>query len=437
MEINQFYQINWVRRIFLAWLITMPFGAAIGAFSIGFMTIYPNLVLTCFLFIVVSPTIVKWNKILLSFFLLLGVWVIISAISPSFSEAAFDSHWKFDFRSLIMQFCYAGIIFGVYYRIGAAVFRKVLLQGIAFFLVVLIASGIFEFYSGIHLSGNFTDKLLDQTIVNNNFYSPVFIYDNPNDYLLYLIGLMALFLGLNKVERWKSVAFLLLAFVFAFTASSRIGLILCLLLLSIQFLFIAKAHLKKKQFKKFGFVTAGMASVFLIFLIQPVFIGPKYVKGEETTKGDYMAYPAPVFDGMSSSEIRKNLFLNGLDFVRESPIAGIGPGQFRHRHKTGSVKYDTGTVVGPHNYLVEVISQYGLIGWVYFLFLLLTFVKLLKETIRRKDFYEFCVLFPVFGLMSLMSSSFLYLNLNWFMVPILLLYSFVPNSIDKIVDVEG
>lgn len=437
MAINQSNQINWVRRIFLAWLLTMPFGAAIGAFSIGFMTIYPNLLLSCFLFIAVIPTIAKWHKTLLSFSLLLGFWLVLAVISPTFSEAEFDSYWKFDFRSLCLQFLYSGIIFGAYYRIGAAVFRKVLLQGIAFFLVVLIASGLFEFYSGIHIVGNFTDKLLEQTIVNNNFYAPVFIYDNPNDYLLYLIGLIALFLGLNKLERWKSVALIMLAFVFAFTASSRIGLVLCLLLLSIQFLFVAKEYLKKKQFKKFGFVTAGMAGVLLIFLVQPVFIGPKYVKGGETTSGDYKAYPAPVIDELSSSEVRKNLILNGLDFVIESPVTGIGPGQFRHRHETGSVKQDTGTVVGPHNYFVEVISQYGLIGWVYFLFLLMAFFKLLKTTFRRKDFYDFCVLFPVLGLMSLMSSSFLYLDLNWFMVPILLLYSFVPISADNTVDGEG
>ena len=39
-----------------------------------------------------------------------------------------------------------------------------------------------------------------------------------------------------------------------------------------------------------------------------------------------------------SSSIRKNLIFNGIDFIKEAPFSGIGPGAYRTRHITGKVK---------------------------------------------------------------------------------------------------
>lgn len=59
-----------IRFLFLGWLLTLPFGAKILSVSIGFMTIYPNLLFSIALVTFVIPTLRKWlllNKLIAGF----------------------------------------------------------------------------------------------------------------------------------------------------------------------------------------------------------------------------------------------------------------------------------------------------------------------------------------------------------------------------------
>lgn len=413
---------------FLVWLLTLPFGAKIGAFSLGFFSVYPNLIVSLILFALVIRTINQWKRILQVFFGLLGLWLVFAICYPFFGNIDFNSDWKFDVHSLGMQWMFTGIIFGSYYSLGLTKFRKMLKNGISYFLGILITFGIFEYYTGIHFTGTYTDSLLEQDMVNWIFYSPLFIYDNSNDFLVYLIGLALLFVSFSSQDRenkWKSVALFILVFLFAETASSRIGILICVVLLTFQLFRIAYEHFRREYLVRILlFTLVGAVLITLLLSKNKLFIGSKYSNGDYLRTGEYVDFPkSEPSEGYSSDFVRKNLFFNGVDFIKEKPVLGIGPGQFRYRHKEHLIKNETGTIVGPHNYLVEVVTQYGIMGWCYLFMLGYLFFSQVKNCIRNREGIWKVVVWPMLALMMLMPSSFLYMDINWFIVPVLALFS--------------
>ena len=66
--------------LFLGWLLTLPFGAKILSVSIGFMTIYPNLLFSLALVPFAIPTLRKWSLLnkLIAFFLV--AWFLIALV---------------------------------------------------------------------------------------------------------------------------------------------------------------------------------------------------------------------------------------------------------------------------------------------------------------------------------------------------------------------
>lgn len=181
--------VNNVRILLLTWLLTLPFGSNLFQFSLGFLTIYPNLILTLALFPFALVTIKKWRGFELLLVIFLFIWTITEIFIVGKSEVSKEA--VFDIRSLLMQFLYATTLIGVFKFVGKEGFYKILITGLRCFLFILLLTGIIEFLTGIHFAGNKTADLLNLP-VGNIFYAPMFIYDNPNDYLTYLIFIFLL-----------------------------------------------------------------------------------------------------------------------------------------------------------------------------------------------------------------------------------------------------
>ena len=114
--------------------------------------------------------------------------------------------------------------------------------------------------------------------------------------------------------------------------------------------------------------------------------------------------------------------LNGYYFFMENPIFGIGPGQYRYRHKLEQNIFYSRTNISPHFWLVEIISQFGLIIIIPY-FSMLVYVFLFGITyIKRNVIYggSIIISITVFGLVSLLPSSFLILDIHWFFMSILI-----------------
>ena len=183
---NSFSPNSLTNILMILWLLTLPFGSNIGALSLGILTVYPNLVITLLLFCYVPFTFLKWNKIMKIIFLFNLLWLgvaIVWVIKYGKNDDAI-----FDIRSLMMQFLFCGVLFSLNSKLTWKQVKNNFSIGFTSFLVILLVFGWIEFYSGNHFSGDLTVKLSNLT-PQNMHYAPAFIYDNQNDFLVYLVML--------------------------------------------------------------------------------------------------------------------------------------------------------------------------------------------------------------------------------------------------------
>lgn len=423
---------------FLIWLILLPFGAKIGSISLGFFSIYPGLVVSFLLFPLAFLSIKKWNNVQRAYLILLIIWLIYACSWPLWNFI--NSEWKFDIHSLILQLFYGTIIIGMFHQIGKEQFLRLLKKGVFSYLVILIVFGMIEFFTGLHFVGDTTKKLLSRDLIDDVFYIPTFIYDNPNDFIVYLAGLILILVLIQPFNNhWKNLTLFITLFLFSIIANARFGILLSCILILIQIMIIIKSAWK---FEKLNYLVIASGIIFnaILILKNPVFIGPRFKemssfdikKATDINLASYeiKAGREPFRNEMdttmelSSNVVRKNLILNGLEFMKESPLTGIGPGQFRYRHAHNQKLLPTGTIVGPHNYPIELVSQYGWIAFSLFFFLLFVFIKQIQLFRKNNQTFWLLVALPFFCVISLIPSSFLYMDINWLLIPIIIVLTF-------------
>ncbi|MFM7682095.1 MAG: O-antigen ligase family protein [Bacteroidota bacterium] len=441
---------NLVQVLFFAWLLTLPFGSNIGGVSIGFLTIYPNLILTLAMLPFCLIAFKKFNRfeiIILSF---LFIWLVYALISSSFN--GFPPEAIFDVRSLIMHFLFGFVLIGSYHILEKVEFLRLIKLGLRCFLFVLLLSGVLEFLTGIHFAGHKTTELL-QLPVGNTFYAPMFIYDNQNDYLTYLIFI---FLTLNIIDEkiqtnsLLQILITLVIFVFSTYADSNFakiisaGILVFLLVKSIVF------QIKLNGKKSIYLYLIVMLLLGITILNNRIFLGPKYENGANyrlngvslIEKRDGRINVVSAKDQLSKKEqkmlideldsintkspigstnLRKNLILNGIDFIQSAPILGIGPGGYAQKCKAKQNNYFVYTHTSPHNFPIEIISQFGFFGWLYFSFLIFIFMSFfnIRKTISSDEKIALTFLLVSLPLLWMMPSSYLYLTINWLLLPIL------------------
>jgi O-antigen ligase len=127
----------------------------------------------------------------------------------------------------------------------------------------------------------------------------------------------------------------------------------------------------------------------------------------------------------SSVNVRKNLILSGLDFASSSYFVGVGAGSFESKILKGENKYSTYGMPNPHNYFIEVFSQYGILITLFILslFIFIGWKVLLSlfHSIAFEESLFILLLIICYGLLSNANSSFLPLPLNWFMFSLILI----------------
>jgi hypothetical protein len=441
---------NLVRFLFFAWLLTLPFGSNIGGFSIGLLTIYPNLIVTLAILPFCLIAFKKFNRFELIILSFLFIWLLSAVISSSFN--GFSSEVIFDIRSLIMQFMFGFVLIGSFHILDKAEFLRLVKLGVRCFLFVLLFSGILEFLTGIHFAGHKTAELL-QLPVGNTFYAPMFIYDNQNDYLTYLIFI---FLILCMIDEKIQNNFLfqilvtLVIFVFSTYADSNFAKIISGGIFVFLVLKKLIVHIRLNGLKTINPYLVVMLLFGITILNNHIFLGPKYENGANyrlngvsmiekkddkltvVSAKDYLSKKEQLalieeLDSINtkspagSVNLRKNLILNGIDFIKSAPVLGIGPGGYAQKCKTKQNKYFVHTHTSPHNFPIEIISQFGLFGWLYFSFLIFIFVSFfqIRTTISSAEKIALVFLMVSLPFLWMMPSSYLYLSINWLLLPVL------------------
>lgn len=440
--------------IFSIWFLLFPFDAFVLPVSIGFMTVYPQLILTVLLFChllwrsSITRLIFYQKYALIAYFLLMVYGLGYIPFVDDFRAGLMDV------RSMILQFFHVGIIIFTFNLLGRKLFENLIFRLAVLIFIFFSVVAWAEYFTGIHLAGNHTNKLLNYP-VGNITYAPVFIYDNPNTFLVYLFA-SAFMVFLVKPSFLKSLKWsfgiLFTLLFFSLIADSRIGkyLSIGLILYSLLGYFILnKSVIKGFYFRSMAFL---FSALILVIFTHQLFLGPLWKKndayllksivavqiqnnkpvilnpdslakefGKEALLNAYKDYTSN--GSKSSNEIRMNLILNGIYLIKNHPFNGSGPGQYSHFTDTHQLPFYTGTVNTPHEMLTELFSQYGIPISV---FVLLSFFFAMRRSWQisvkqRWKFVQWLIIAAFTILMGSMPSAWFVLNIGWILTGLLII----------------
>ncbi|WP_300665731.1 O-antigen ligase family protein [Fluviicola sp.] len=134
-----------------------------------------------------------------------------------------------------------------------------------------------------------------------------------------------------------------------------------------------------------------------------------------------------LMEALGSNSVRKNLLLNGLDYLKRSNYMGLGAGGFQASNVLKLNKYPDNGVVGAHNFIIEILSQYGVFIFALLMSVFIWIIYILLCALKRGlwDEKHFLVLWLLVTLvfMGNANSTFLSLPINWFLVVLVLVFA--------------
>lgn len=229
-------------------------------------------------------------------------------------------------------------------------------------LILMIA--IVEINTGFHLS---TSRYVESSMAELNQSIATAFFYNENDLSLFLVMLAPFYL--TKIFDRQTLLLKLVSIVLyvalcyvIFVNSSRIAIIATV----IQFLIVVLLKVKP------AFIRGLLTFIPLLILVISFNIN-KFIS------------LFVIYDGYGSNFVRLNLILNGLYSVYQSFMLGVGPGNFE---KHVSPMFNTNGIVNPHNWWIEILTNYGFIifcGYLVFFFFML---KKLYEIFKQKNHYS-------------------------------------------------
>ena len=448
----QWFSIKLFYNLFIIWFLILPFDAHLFPLDLGIITIYPELILTFLLLLgsfilgqeIQYPTS---NKLFQLFFL---IWIIYAIGYYPFLNGKYEA--LHEIRSLILMGATIILIIRAPHIIGKSTF-KYLINQLSFIVFIFLAIiGFLEFFTGIHFAGYFTEKLVNLP-AGPITYAPVFLYDNPNNFLVYLFSFGCIHLLTNQnISTYKLFSLILLLTFFSIAGDSKFGKISSLLLFILHFIPIIWAKIKSVEKIWLRIIFFLIISLLICIISKPLFWGPiwknnpKYllaqitplvinenkatfinrdslvqIIGEDSLFKSFVAYRERSI--VKSVDLRKNLILNGLYLTKSSNYLGVGPGQFQWYHSQNLVPYPTNKITNPHESNTEIASQYGVIIFLLFVsFMLYKIFSTLKSTLEIKKKATYLAICTSYLIVSDMPSSWLVLNIAWVFTAILFLF---------------
>ncbi|MGJ8530448.1 O-antigen ligase family protein, partial [Maritalea sp.] len=159
--------------------------------------------------------------------------------------------------------------------------------------------------------------------------------------------------GRNPTQNFILATLFASATVWTFSKGPILALLVVFLLL-----FLRKAHRARTQFLLAALLLTVVAGVNLVGL---------------ENFGRLYAFANAIFESgeigeFGTASVRLALWVEALDMWETSPMFGIGPGNFKHFTIFGGFRY-------PHNLMIELLAETGLVGlFLFLLFLLMIFL---------------------------------------------------------------
>ncbi len=426
----------------------MPFSDKLNLIDLGFIHIFAyRIAILCILLFLLVKRDIKLTYFIQAKYL--SVFILFLILFASFSLLFVESK-ELAFKQLFYLFSGA-LSFVVFYTLLKKAEKPLLVFSKAWFFsfVIIAFFGILEILTNAHFISGYTNHLASYDFIRPSFNAPLVSYTNPNDFSIYL-GVSIVVFMYNYLENKSaiSVISMLVAYFLLYNTLSRFGLISVYLVLICLF-FLASYRNNwiwlKSNYK--SMLAFSLATVFILFYI--VYSNPIGKPIEKDGKVEIVQVPLTMQgleflfstssipqDSTGSTAVRKNLIINGLSFAWLSKGLGIGAGQFEYKMKNNQGKLFTNNISNPHNFVIEIFSQYGIIG----LFLLIAFFVVILSKMfmifkRKKrlaitnEFILLSTLIIVYVFTSNSASSYIPHTLNWV---ILTLIIFVFNEVKTV-----
>lgn len=425
-------------------VLSFPFGSAFLSFSIGFMTIYPYLVILC---VLVGFGLIRrdfpTSKLARYYLLFVAALLLYSLAYLPFVENL--SYAIIDVRSIILMTLTGYVFISQHDFFGFEKWRQILNRSFKLVFIFICAFGVFEFVSGYHFAGASTDKMIERGLVDESVYSPLFIWDNPNNYFVYvaLCGLLILLLENDSRKRLNNAVIIFsMGLFFSIVGITRLGQVISLFGLLLSLLLYGLEAYRHSSEKKPWLIGAGFILIAFCITwfsnkkfdgipnehkmrltqVEPMHpdLHAKYLESlraqqDSAITPSNMQVPPPGIAERNSDGERKALIKNGIDFIKQSFGLGVGPGQYRHLHDSGQIKQYAYGNNGAHFWLIELVSQFGVVitsmylllaGWIFYVL-----IRAFKTD--RHGVIFFALAMFLFMLASMMPSAFLILDIHW------------------------
>jgi len=325
---------------------------------------------------------------------------------------------------LYLLFGIATFVFLISVKKAYADFAKELFSAWTFIFIAVMLVSVWEIYTADHLVSNFTARLYLLKPFHKLNYVPVFTFDNSNHFAIYCCLSVIIFTArILQKQKLALSGFLIACSLFLIHLSqARLGIITVFLSALTVLLYF---YLKRRAADlKNAFSSIGKFALMAVFLIAGVFcfhpvenVQEKIVTSADITPDDHLP----------SNVLRKNLWINGMEFFKASKGLGVGAGNYQSYTNKGLGSQEIDGINSPHNWPMEILSQYGILItalffalFVYILFVLYRSVK--RSGIHRKQLL-LVLLLICYAIMSNANSIFMPLPLNWFMLSLIALHA--------------
>ncbi|MBS4206749.1 O-antigen ligase family protein [Bacillus sp. FJAT-50079] len=234
--------------------------------------------------------------------------------------------------------------------------------------VITIFICLMEIFTGFHLG---TSRYVIEVMRTEeiHYIATAFFY-NENDLSLFLVMIAPFYylkiFGERKLYLKIINAFVMsLLFYVIIINGSRVAILA---------IFIQTAALLYIKFKPTFYRIIRSSILFL-----PVFIVFIFLNIDKITP------LIAIYNGYGSNFVRLNLYLNGLYSVYQSFMLGVGPGNFE---KNIFPMFITNGIVNPHNWWIELLTNYGFLVFSGYLLFFIYHLKKLFKIYKEKNIYS-------------------------------------------------
>lgn len=423
--LNKITKNNLYTFLFFALLYSLPFGSYLFIAKTEYFVLFVSriVLVISFVALLLNRDFVFFKGFFSKYFsFILVIWILYAIVSY-FWVIDFN-FWKKEIFSLISGAVLLFVLHSFFYKVNNAFKWFLIAWTTAFFTQMCF--GIWEMYSGNHLYGNFYKYISTLPYFHFIATSIFTTFDNPNNLSIYLTISFVLFITVsNLIPKLKPFFSFFLVFICVATyiGSSRISLI-ALFVVYLLYVFIQSKEIILKLFNyRLSKVLILLSLVVVIFLMNfdARFLYPDNLKDKKTKELYSPTLHGEFNISTSSVSIRKNLILNGVHFFVNSKTLGVGAGNFEAYMENDLWKYDTSNTINPHNWTIQVLSQYGLLIFLplYIWYLLLFFnisKNLFFDSFNKINNYKYSfpfLLFIAYAILSNLDSSFINNPFNW------------------------